>query len=121
MVEVMIASAVLSVGAVLIFESFFILLDYYGYCSNYLNAVHLLDQKVWDAQDALFRLGSQAQLETRGVITKRHKVYAWDLSYGLIDETAGLYTLDLIFSWTEGRKKIKLLRTAYVQHKKDEQ
>jgi len=116
LIEVMVTTAILSLGTVLIYEAFFISLNSFNYCSNYLNIVSLADEKIWQAQDNLSRLGPQAQVETKGVFINRNKNFAWNLSYNLIEVTQGLYRIDLILSWQQGPRKVKLLRTAYATY-----
>jgi len=116
LIEVMVTTAILSLGTVLIYEAFFISLNSYNYCSNYLNIVSLADEKIWQAQDSLSRLGSQAQVETKGKFINRNKNFTWELSYNSIEATQGLYRIDLILSWQQGPRKVKLLRTAYATY-----
>lgn len=111
LMEVMTATCVLSLGTVLIYESFFITLGSFNYYSNYLNVASLLDEKIWAAQDNLSRLGPSSQIETRGEFANRNKNFRWNLSYNLISQN--LYQIDLTLSWQEGQRKVKLLRTAY--------
>lgn len=111
LMEVMIATCVLSLGAVLINSSFFILLDSFQYCSHYLNIAPWMDEKIWQAQDNLSRLGPSSQIETAGIVTEQNKNFRWDLSYNSVSQN--LYQIDLILSWQEGPRKVKLLRSAY--------
>lgn len=112
--EVMVATCVLSLGAVLIYESFFIALDSFNYYSNYLNVASLMDEKLWQAQDNLSRLGSSGQIEPSGEFINQNKNFKWNLSYNLISQN--LYQIDLTFSWQEGRRFVKLLRNTYAMY-----
>ncbi len=114
--EVMTATAVLSLGTVLIYEAFFISLDSYNYCSDYLNVIPWADEKLWQAQDDLNRFGVLDLPETRGIFTNRNKQFAWSLSDTLIEETAGLHRIDLALSWQEGQRKAELSRSAYAMY-----
>ena len=105
LVEVMVASAVLSLGIVMVYEAFFISLDSFSYCNNFLNVASLADEKIWQAQDNLSRLGNLAQIESGGKFINRNKDFEWNLSYAPVDEASGLHTyrIDLSLSWQEGR------------------
>ncbi len=110
----MIATCVLSLGAVLVYQSFFIALDSFNYYSNYLNVASFMDEKLWQAQDNLSRLGPSSQIEPAGEFTNQNKNFRWNLSYNLISQD--LYQIDLILSWREGRRPVKLLRSTYAMY-----
>ena len=112
--EVMIATCVLSLGTVLIYESFFISLDSFNYYSNYLNVAPWMDEKIWQAQDNLSRLGSSSQIDTTGEFRNRNKNFRWNLSYNLISQN--LYQIDFTLSWQEGSRKVNLLRSTYAMY-----
>ncbi|MCM8796059.1 MAG: prepilin-type N-terminal cleavage/methylation domain-containing protein [Candidatus Omnitrophica bacterium] len=111
LMEVMVATCVLSLGTLLIYESFFITLDSFNYYSNYLNVISWMDEKLWAAQDTLSHFGSFGQIETQGEFIKRNKNFRWNLAYNLIGNN--LYQIDLTLSWQESQRKIKLSRTIY--------
>jgi len=110
LVEVMVATAVLSLGTVLIHEAFFISLDSINYCSNYLNVMPWMNEKLWEAQDNLGRYGTLGTTGTGGKFTSGNKDFNWILSYSLKD---GLYKIAVSLSWREGRRRIWLTRDAY--------
>lgn len=112
--EVMVATCVLSLGTVLIYESFFITLDSFNYYSNYLDVASWMDEKIWQVQDNLSHLGSSGEVETTGEFANRNKNFRWNLSYNLISQN--LYQIDLTLSWEEGQRKIKLLRSTYAMY-----
>lgn len=118
LVEVMVAAAVLSLGAVLIYEAFFISLDTLNHCSNYLNAITYIDEKLWQIQDSLIRYNNLTAQDTSGTITAGDKDFNWGASYQLIDGSgrANLYKIDLVFFWNEGSKMRRLSRQAYAMY-----
>lgn len=123
LVEIMVTTAVLSLGAVLIYEAFFILADSFNYYADYLHLASWMDEKIWDAQDSLFRFGSLADIQTEGNLVSRNKEFVWYLSYGLIDRSEDfyLYSIDLILSGQERRKKSEFSRSAYATYHKEEE
>ena len=52
LVEVMVATAVLSLGIVLLYEAFFKITDAFGYYNHYLSVSPFAREKIWAAQDA---------------------------------------------------------------------
>jgi prepilin-type N-terminal cleavage/methylation domain-containing protein len=119
LIEVMIATAVLALGTVLIHEAFLSSLDAFDYYYNYLRLASWADEKIWDAQDELLRLGPQADIEREGEFSDRNKNFRWSLSYVSLEETKSLYGIDLILSWQEGKRKASILRSAYAIYEKE--
>ena len=124
LIEVMVATATLSLGTVLIYEAFFISLDSFNYYSNYLSVIPWMDEKIWQAQDDLSKFGALTQIGTtdeprtfdkvRGEFQKAGKAFRWNLNYSPIDD--GLYRIDLNLYWQEGQRKVRLLRSAYAKY-----
>lgn len=113
LIEVMVAVAVLSLGIVLIFESFFISLDAFNYYFDYLNVASWVNEKVWQAQDNISRFAGLADMKTSGSFVIRNKKFTWNLSYGLTDGREKLYRIDLALAGQQGKRPIRLSRTAY--------
>jgi prepilin-type N-terminal cleavage/methylation domain-containing protein len=117
LMEVMVTTAVLSLGILFVYEAFFIALDTLNYCSDYLRVCSWFDERVWEVQDKLAHPGRQ--IDMRGKLLAKNKEFDWNLSYGLIDAVQDLYQIDLVASWQEGQRKAKLIRTAYAAYKKE--
>ncbi|MDP3731812.1 MAG: prepilin-type N-terminal cleavage/methylation domain-containing protein [Candidatus Omnitrophota bacterium] len=116
LIEVMVATAVLALGVTLIYEAFFISLDSFNYCVHYLDVSSLADEKIWQAQDNLGQSATLGGTGTQGEVMQRNKNFAWDLSYGLVDEikdTYKLFRIDLVLSWKERNRKVSISRNAY--------
>jgi prepilin-type N-terminal cleavage/methylation domain-containing protein len=118
LVEVMVTTSVLSLGAMLLYQAFFLSLGAFDYCSDYLRVAPWTDEKLWQIQDELLRHGSAAGIDTHGELIDRSRNFVWDASYGSIDEKHGLYKIDLALSWHKGQKEVRLSRTAYATYKK---
>jgi prepilin-type N-terminal cleavage/methylation domain-containing protein len=110
--EVMAASSVLALGAVLIYEAFFISLDAFNYYGDYLNVASWADDMVWQAQ-AEVRAGGQVNLQTDGEFTRNNKRFRWNLSSNLLDADTGLYAIDLLLYWKTGKREMSLSRGTY--------
>jgi len=118
-VEVLITTVILALGSVLIYSSFFISLDAFQHYFNYLNVSSWADEKIWIAQDELARFGIQAKIDPEGQLINRNENFKWNLTYDSIDQINGLYRIELVISWREGRRSGRLLRSAYAVYKKE--
>ncbi len=118
LMEVMVATVILSLGTVLIYSSFFTSLDSFNRYTNYLSVISWMDEHLWHAQDELTKLGAQAQLQSAGDFQNAGKDFKWGLNYSLIDD--GLYRIDLDLYWQQGQRKAGLSRSAYAEYKKRE-
>ncbi len=110
--EVMVATAVLALGAVLIYEAFFISLDSYNYYVDYFDVAIWADDMLWQAQ-AKLRQGGSFSGQQAGEFTVNNKLFNWDLNYNLLDEQAGLFSIDLSLFWKTGKKGFTLSRNTY--------
>jgi len=110
--EVMVATAVLALGTVLIYEAFFISLDAYNYYVDYLNVSNWADDKIWQAQ-AKLRQAEPFNPQEYGEFKDNDRIYSWNLNYGLLDEQTGLYAIDLYLSWKAGKKEFIVVRNTY--------
>lgn len=119
LLEVMIATAVLALGSVMIHEAFLTSLDAFTYYSYYLDIAPWMEEKIWQAQDSLTHLGQEAIIDAGGELVKKNKSLNWSLSYELIDEAQYLYKIGLVVSWQEGQRKRKLQRFAYALYEKE--
>ena len=112
MIEAMVATAVLSLGIVLIYQALFISLDSYRYYADYLSVSPWVNEKIWAAQDALTHLGGAARIAGNGEFISRNKNFQWNLSYNPAGEK-DLYKIDLILNWQQGQRRARLLRSGY--------
>ena len=120
LMEIMVATVVLSLGIVLIYQAFFVSLDSFNYCSDYLKVVSWADEKIWQAQDSLSHFGAASEIEARGSLVTRNKSFDWDLSYSLIGSPPDLYKIDLLLSGSTGKRRLRLSRTAYAIYEEEE-
>ena len=121
LIEAMIATVILALGTTFLSRSFFITLDSYNYCSRYLQVLSLADEKVWEAEEKLSRLGSAAPIDNAGSFTERGRDFKWYLAYSPLDEEGSLYKVDFEMSWQEGARKARIRRSTYARHEKKEE
>jgi len=120
LIEVMVTTAVLSLSLVLIYQAFFISLDSFSYCADYLDVVSWADEKLWQAQNSLTHNGTLDPTAAHGEFINKNKKFEWVLSNELLDETGRLYQLNLDLLWRQGKRNIKFSRTAYAIYEKNE-
>jgi hypothetical protein len=92
-------------------------LDAFNYYSDYLGVVSWADEKIWQAQDSLGNSGALS-MEDSGEYVNKNRTFLWAISYGSLDQKAGLFKIDLNVSWSHGKKQLKLSRTAYALYAK---
>lgn len=117
----MIATIILALGTTFLSRSFFITLDSYNYCSRYLQVLSWADEKVWEAEEKLSRLGSAAPLDNAGSFIERGRDFKWYLAYSPLDAEGALYKIDFEISWQEGARKASLKRSTYARYEKKEE
>lgn len=116
LVEVMVATVILALGTVFLSESFFISLDSYNYCSRYLQVLSWADEKVWEAEEALSRLGPAASFNNAGEFTEKGRNFTWYLAHTPLESDGSLYKVDFEMSWQEGARKARIQRSTYARY-----
>jgi len=116
LVEVMIATAILSFGMLLIFHSFFMSLNSSNYLLDRLNASLELSNEIWQAQDSLRRSGNIQYMLNPEEKQLGQKTYSWILQPSALNSAMGLYKADAVVFWHENKNEIKLSRSAYIDH-----
>lgn len=117
LIEVMVATAVLAFGVVLVFEAFFVSMNSHATYTRYMTAGTWMHERIWEAQDALMRQGPAALSDSSGQLVLDGKPFEWQQRLKEIDGESGLYGVDLDVSWTQGARRQRLMRTAYIFQK----
>ena len=115
----MVTVAVLAMGIVVVYQALFVCLDGFAYYSNFLDISGWMDEKLWEAQDALNRTGSLGLMETSGEQIVQERRYNWNIASQQKDPVAGLYQVALTVSWRSGKKEKQLTRTAFAIYEKE--
>jgi len=118
LLEVMITTAVLALGAALIYQSFFIAVESFNYYSTLLKVTPWMDEKIWQAQNELKLLGSGAAISSGGQVNINNKDISWGLTYNGLDQSGTFYNVDLVASWPQGIRQAKLSRSVYAIYTK---
>ena len=115
LVEVLVATAILSFGLVMIYQAFFISLDTFDYYLNNLDAQLWLDEKLWQLQDDFRRYAVFSPLKLSDEFIIGNKRFNWSVDYNPIDPEE-LYKVSLKVAWSQGSRAINLLRVAYISN-----
>ena len=121
LIEVMVATAVLAFGTVMVFEAFFVSANTYASYERYLKASAWMPQKLWEVEQAVMQYGDAASLEPEGRVVLSGKQFDWKMTSESMDEESGLYRILLEVSWKQGVRRPRLLRGAYVIHSQKSQ
>ncbi|MCG8430544.1 MAG: prepilin-type N-terminal cleavage/methylation domain-containing protein [Candidatus Omnitrophica bacterium] len=116
LIEVMVATAVLAFGTVMVFEAFFVSANTYASYERYLKASAWMPQKLWEVEQAVMQYGDAASLEPDGRVVLSGKQFDWRVTSESMDQESGLYRILLEVSWSQGVRRPRLLRGAYVIH-----
>ena len=117
LIEIMVTTVILSLAAVLIYETFFRSMDLLNYCCDYLKVTSWVDDKMWQAQNELVRFNAVTEAPTNYLLTLDNKNFNWNLSYLSAGYGApNLYRIEATLSWQEGRKDMHITRIAYARY-----
>lgn len=116
LVEVMVSVVILSVGIIVIYESFLTSLDTLQLFFNRLNANLILTEKLWQAQDSFEQAGGVfLPLRSAGEIIMANKEFDWQLNLKEWDSRQDLFIACAQVSWQEGQKLRVLSRSGGVK------
>ena len=119
LIEAMVATLILVVGVVFIYEALFISLDAFNYCVDYLELSGWTDEQLWLAHDKIMRLGSSAAVNASGELYLGNKKFDWSISSDLLNEDTGLYKVDVGLFWRQNKSNRKILRSTYSIYAQD--
>ena len=114
LVEVIVTVAILAFGIVTIYEAFFISMDTFGFYTNYLDTQDWINEKISQAQVQLTKAQILEPGETSGRIVRDHKTFDWSMVISPVNESQGLYEIDVTLSWKQGSKRVTTSRSAYL-------
>ena len=117
LIELMVSVSILSLGIVLIYQSFFTILNYFNYYLHYLDVYPWLNEKIWQIKEDLNRNGNFDFIEKGGFLEINKRIYRWNLDFSPIDKN--LYAIYLTLFWQEGKREIRLFRKTYVFYREN--
>lgn len=112
LLEVLVASVLLTLGAVFLFPSFFMASDALGIAHDQLVVQPWADDKLWDDAQALAQAGVDVPVFDTGEVVLAGKTYTWERSLEQVDP--GLFALALTVRWAVAGKERKAVYVTWV-------
>jgi prepilin-type N-terminal cleavage/methylation domain-containing protein len=117
LIEVIIATMVLSFGILLVYEGFFKSLEAFNYYNKYFKVSFSVNETMWQAQDELSRFGELLTTDT-GILSDfidKNRDAARNLSNELMYEIDGksFYRIDFLLTWNENGRRLNIKRTGF--------
>ena len=116
--EVMVASAVLSLGLVFVYKALFSFLDYSNHLTYRLYGLSLLDKKISTLERQFLDTQEIPFLDTKEITTilfnGKAVQYEFMVNLASVDNIQRLIELDVSLSWSEGARRINLSRSTYL-------
>ena len=109
LLEILVATVILSTAAVFLFPSFFMASDALGLCRDQLVVEPWADNKLWEDSRTLQQAGADTVAADAGEVILGKRLYAWERSCEEVEP--GLFSLVLTVRWTAAGKQHE---TAYV-------
>jgi hypothetical protein len=117
MIEVMIASAVLLLGTVMIHESYLRTADLFSHYSNTLKVRSWMNEQAWAARESLVYSQTPSNDPQSGIFVSSERPYNWSQDVSPLSGP-NLYTIRLSVLWSEGNRPLNLTKEIYA-FKKD--
>ena len=116
LVEVMVATVVLAIGVVIIFEVFLLSIDTANFFDDRMNAQWFLNEKLWQVQNSLNQPGGVfVPMHERGMVNLGRKVCKWETHLLTKDAAQELYLLRATLKWEQGNKQRSVTRQTLVK------
>ena len=100
LLEVLVATVILSVGALFIFPSFFLATDALGIAKDRLTIQSWAEERLWEDARMLEQAGPGALVADAGEVRLGKRVYVWEK--GAEEVEPGLFALTLTARWAAG-------------------
>ncbi|MCM8780611.1 MAG: prepilin-type N-terminal cleavage/methylation domain-containing protein [Candidatus Omnitrophica bacterium] len=116
LIEIMVTTVIFVLGVLLIYQAFFISLDSFNYCLDYLRIAPCLDETIWQAQDSITHFNIAPNLEPACEFILMPKDRQWEFGCSVIDKNQNLYRINLRATWRRGKKDVSISRIAYAMY-----
>jgi len=120
LVEVMVATCLLALGTVFIYQTYFAALDAFEYCTHYVAIAPWINEKTAEAGRNLTNFNSLGNVVPQGRFMQDNKSYDWKLTCSLVEKTASakLYKISMEVGWQEARNRAVVARDTYAFYEK---
>jgi prepilin-type N-terminal cleavage/methylation domain-containing protein len=112
LLEVLVATVILSIGVVFLFPSFFMAADALVNTRERLTVQSWAENRLWESARTLEQVGGGVVLSDAGEVLLGKKTYAWEMESGEVDP--GLSSLSLTVRWTSGGRMQEAAYVAWV-------
>lgn len=117
-IEVMVTTAVLSFGIVMIYKAFLVSLNQLTYINHRLYAMALLDNKIVSLQK-LFEASKEipfggAQETEQGQFGQKTVDFSYAMDFKTVEDLNNIFQLDIKLLWKEGRHDVGISRSVYL-------
>jgi len=112
LLEVLVATVILSVGVVFLFPSLFLATDALGISKDQLVVQPWAENKLWEDSRAVEQAGQAAALLDAGEVRLRQKTYIWERRCEEVEP--GLAALTLTVRWTSAGKERQAVYATWV-------
>jgi len=111
--ELMVSLAILSLGIVLVYQSFISTLNAYSYYLTYLGAQHWIDEKAWEIEDSLIREKKTIPYLENGKFIIKNKTIFYQVNINELSPSS-LYKINISAQWEEKNRKANISSLYYV-------
>lgn len=118
-IEMMTTMAVLSLGIVAVYQSFFKSLEYVNHMTYRLHALNILSNKIEMIQKRFEVTGEIVLTEAHPAVVYIHgqKIeFQQDVDLVSLNQKKHIYQLNVALSWKESGRNITLSRSCYIYH-----
>jgi len=112
LLEILVATVILSVGVVFLFPSFFLAADALAIARDRLVVQSWAENRLWEDAMALEQAGAGAVVADAGEVRLGRKTYTWEKAVGEIEP--GLFAMTLTARWMTGGRSREADYTTWV-------
>ncbi len=110
----------LSLTAVMLYQSYFMALNALGYYERYLKLASWMDEKFWEVSAIFQHSGTFGQAALSGILPAGAHNYTWNVDLKALDKESQFYQIQLVVAWDEGLRHRSLSRTGMSYYYKEE-
>ncbi len=113
LMEVLLATLLLGVGLVALYQPLLSAISVLGYMDDRMEANYLVSGEIWSLQDRVRKTGRLRE-SGRDVALGANRVYEYSFSTRPVGNSISLFETEIIISWVNGGRTKNLTRTFYL-------